>query len=152
MIMNTYNWQRFSQGQAGVVAILFALGLPGAFILLIGDTTLGLFLLALTVGLAFLWLYHSEIEMGVCRIVAYDPQLTLQVLENVLSEKGLPYSVRGRTLSLTGNGLYVRVQPAPNRSIPPGTRIVIEPENDKTKPLITSLCQKIDEAFLPKGL
>ena len=150
--MNTYNWQRFSQGQSGLVAILFALGLPGVFILLSGEATLGVFLLALTVGLAFLWLNHAGMELGVSRMVAHNPQLTLQVLEKVLNEKGLPYSVRGRTLFLTGNGLYVRVQPASNRSIPPGTRIVIEPENDKTKLLITSLCHKIDESFLPRGL
>ncbi len=150
--MNTYNWQRFSQGQSGLAAILVALGLPGVLLLFGGDATIGVFFLALAVGLAFLWLYHADMELGVSRMVAHDAQLTLQVLEKVLNEKGLPFTVRGRTLSLTGNGLHVRVQPAPNRSIPPGTRIVIEPENDKTKPLITSLCQKIDEAFLPKGL
>jgi hypothetical protein len=126
-------------------------GLPG-FLFLFNEVTFGVILLALTVGMAFLWLQKSGMDMGTYRIVAHDPELTLQVLEKVLNEKGLPFTSRGRTLSLTGNGLYVRVQPAPNRSIPPGTRIVIEPENDKTKPLITSLCQKIDEAFLPKGL
>lgn len=150
--MNTYNWQRFSQGETGFVVILVVLGLPGILILLSGEATLGIFLLALTVGLLFLWLNHAGMELGVSRMVAHDPQLTLQVLEKVLNEKGLPYSVRGRTLSLSGNGLHVRVQPASNRSIQLGTRIVIEPENDKTKPLITSLCQKIDDAFLPKGL
>ena len=83
--MNTYNWQRFSQGQSGLVAILFALGLPGVFILLSGEATLGVFLLALTVGLAFLWLNHAGMELGVSRMVAHNPQLTLQVLEKVLN-------------------------------------------------------------------
>lgn len=148
----------------------------------VGVVLLSLFVAALTLGIpvdyslclatlgfiASFLLFYAIAQLfpfvrKTSRFVTLDLATTAAIVNRVLQEKGIPFEQRpGRkayqrdeqVIVLTGSDikitfLYVAVARNP---LFLGTTITIEPLAAANRPLIESLCQKIDSAFLPKGL
>ena len=147
--MSPTAWKRYYQGQLILLGIVLCFG-SLSFIFLTVNRTTSFVMLGILVVLVVMWLALYETNECRYRLVYLDGQTTFQVVKNVLSQKGLPFTERGREFLFADPDLLIRVKTDFNR--PHITYVLLEPYTQETKPLITSLCQKIDEAFLPKGL
>lgn len=147
--MSPTAWKRYYQGQLILLGIVLCFG-SLSFIFLTVNRTTSFVMLGILVVLVVMWLALYETNECRYRLVYLDGQTTFQVVKNVLSQKGLPFTERGRDLVLSDPDLVIRIKETFNST--PVTHVLLEPITEETKPFIASLCQKIDEAFLPRGL
>lgn len=142
-------WKRYYQGQPILLGIVLCFG-SLSFVFLKVNRNTAFVMSGILAVLVIMWLARYGINECRYRRVYLDGQRVFQVVRNVLKQKDLPFMERGREFLLSDPDLLVRIKTDFNR--PHITYVLLEPYTQETKPLIISLCQKIDEAFLPKGL
>lgn len=147
--MSPITWKRYYQGQPVLLGIVLCFGSLSLVFLSVNIKT-SFIMLGVLVILVVMWLTLYETNECRYRLVYLDGQTAFQVIKNVLNQKGLPFTERGREFLLDDPDLLIRVKA--NFNNPNTTYVLLEPCIEETKPLIISLCQKIDEAFLPRGL
>ena len=147
--MSLTAWKRYYQGQPVLLGIVLCFGSLG-FIFLRVNLNTAFVMFGILVVLVVMWLTLYETSQCRYRLVYLDGQTVFQVVKNVLNQKGLPFTERGRELLLGDPDLLIRIKA--NFNNPNTTYVLLEPYTEETKALIISLCQKFDEAFLPKGL
>lgn len=142
-------WKRYYQGQPILLGIVLCFG-SLSFVFLKVNKNTAFVMSGILVVLVVMWLTRYGINECRYRLVYLDDQMVFQVVRNVLKQKGLPFTERGSEFLLDDPDLLIRVKTDFNQ--PHITYVLLEPYTQETKSLITSLCQKIDSAFLPKGL
>ncbi|MBK6710255.1 MAG: hypothetical protein IPG51_07970 [Chloroflexi bacterium] len=74
------------------------------------------------------------------------------IVKNALQDKGLPY-VQSEAIEIANTDVKITVRYSRvSRYSPAGTVLSIGPMTDEDALLVTSLQQKLDEAFRPRGL
>lgn len=75
------------------------------------------------------------------------------VVKHVLEHKNLPYKRFPNKYQISGNDVFISVKRVEMwRERPSGVIIQIGPTDGEEIPLVMSMREKLDEAFLPKGL
>lgn len=90
--------------------------------------------------------YISKPYVCLYRPVPVDNGTAFQVVETLLQEQGLSYTVRGRELTLQASGVILRLQETYDKVVT--TYVMVQPYNQQTKPFVAQLCQAIDTAFI----
>ncbi|MBK9055501.1 MAG: hypothetical protein IPL78_32725 [Chloroflexi bacterium] len=141
--MSPIAWKRYYQGQPVLLGIVLCFGGLG-FIFLRANLNTAFVMFGILVVLVVMWLTLYETSQCRYRLVYLDGQTVFQVVKNVLNQKGLPFTERGRELLLGDPDLLIRIKA--NFNNPNTTYVLLEPYTEETKALIISLCQK----FYPK--
>lgn len=147
--MSPIAWKRYYQGQPILLGIVLCFGGLSLVFLKVNKNT-AFVMSGILVVLVVMWLARYGINECRYRPVYLDGQMVFQVVGNVLKQKGLPFTERGREFLFADPDLLIRVKTDFNQ--PHITYILLGPYTQETKPLITSLQQKIDTALEPKGL
>jgi hypothetical protein len=130
---------------------------------------LRLLLMLVGLGTVLIWYVVSSLRPygtdGIGRVYLVDHKQGQEVVEAVLSQKGLPYErhKRGKRTSfiLADQETPLVLNVVPSRVSSSGwygaapevaCRVTIRPVSPENAPLVESLQAKIDEAFLPRGL
>jgi len=74
-----------------------------------------------------------------------------QIVQNILNEKGLPYSQLDNDQYWVEGEVKIKLIPYQQRGLQ-GTAVSLTPQNPESQQIIFSLRQKLDEAFRPRGL
>ncbi len=112
------------------------------------------------------WIWLAIVLAVFCGVYAYQWRSRDQVMKmfycsesdartivkNALQDKGLPY-VQSEAIEIANTDVKITVRYGRvSRYSPAGTILSIGPMTDENALLVTSLQQKLDEAFRPRGL
>lgn len=169
--MRNYNASRWHNGEDSAFAIGIVIGIMASGFVYnsFGLTGLCAAPFLIVIGFVLVTEIHKRIEKRLWKDYYINTQTTLRIVQNILNEKGIPYQLNQTTFRLEDTNLTIEIRPyyaqkrvrrllggliisGFNPFFADGSSIIFNRNTSENQPLIKTLCEKIDEALLPKGL
>lgn len=155
--MDTRPWQR---GNIETLGISFLVAYVGMFLAYLfvsisvstSNTPVWPSMVGFGVIFAFSWFVNQPKRHTFSKQFLVNRGIAWQVVVNMLSEKGIPYSYKADRFELEGSNVVIQIESSGFNQFASACRIRIGPISTETLPLLNSLREKIDQAFLPRGL
>ncbi len=101
---------------------------------------------------AFTWFINQFKRQTFSKQFSVNRGVAWQIIVNILNEKGIPYFYKNDRFELEDSNLVIQLEESLRPGLEHTCRIRIGPISTETLPLLNSLREKIDMAFIPKGL
>lgn len=151
--MDTRPWQR---GNIEALGISFLVAYAGMFVIDLfvstPNTPAWLSMVGFVAIFSFSWFVNQPKQHTFSKRFLVNRGIAWQVVVNMLSEKGIPYSYKADRFELEGSNVVIQIESSGFNQFASACRIRIGPISTETLPLLNSLREKIDQAFLPRGL